>query len=241
MNSDIPKRMRKYRPSPHLKREDMLEVTLELLDEVGFEHLTLRKLAAKLGVKAAALYWHFENKQDLIDQLADTIFAKEFPPTETANADLSSLGVREMFANMAYRMRRALHTYRDGAMVVAHGDFSRNKTFQGRDNMVAEMIKRDIPLEIVFPARFAIIRYTLGYVFESQTDAGNLLSAGIERDASWQKLSSNYPEALEQIKKYRRNMEQDPDYQFELGLQLILDGVEKKLTAWKAKSATIKR
>jgi TetR/AcrR family tetracycline transcriptional repressor len=37
----------------------VLEGAIELLDEVGLDELSTRKLASRLGVHAGALYWHF--------------------------------------------------------------------------------------------------------------------------------------------------------------------------------------
>jgi len=48
-------------------------VALKLLDEVGLDGLTLRRLAAELGVQAPALYWHFANKRELLDHMAQAI------------------------------------------------------------------------------------------------------------------------------------------------------------------------
>jgi len=50
-----------------LERDLVVNTALKLLDEVGLDGLTLRKLAAELGVQAPALYWHFKNKQALLD------------------------------------------------------------------------------------------------------------------------------------------------------------------------------
>ena len=55
---------------PLLDREHVVRVALRLLDEAGLDGLTLRRLAAELDVKAPALYWHFANKQDLLDHMA---------------------------------------------------------------------------------------------------------------------------------------------------------------------------
>ena len=45
-----------------LTREKVVRTALRLLDKVGLDGLTLRKLAAELRVQAPALYWHFKNK-----------------------------------------------------------------------------------------------------------------------------------------------------------------------------------
>src|ERR1700688_4158094 len=53
-----------------LKRQGVVRTALRILDEVGLDGLTVRKLASELGVQAPALYWHFKNKQALLDEMA---------------------------------------------------------------------------------------------------------------------------------------------------------------------------
>ncbi|MDF2848837.1 MAG: TetR family transcriptional regulator, partial [Oerskovia sp.] len=56
-----------------LDRERVVRAALALLDEVGLDGLTLRRLAQDLGVKAPALYWHFASKADLLHEMAATM------------------------------------------------------------------------------------------------------------------------------------------------------------------------
>jgi TetR/AcrR family tetracycline transcriptional repressor len=42
--------------TPRIQPESIVKVALEILDEEGLEHVTLRRLATKLGVQAPALY-----------------------------------------------------------------------------------------------------------------------------------------------------------------------------------------
>ncbi len=46
-----------------LQREAVIRTALELLNDVGMEGLTTRRLAERLGVQQPALYWHFKNKR----------------------------------------------------------------------------------------------------------------------------------------------------------------------------------
>jgi AcrR family transcriptional regulator len=50
-------------------------VAYEILDAEGVEGLTIRGLAAKLGVAVTAIYWHVGDKQALLDALVDRIIA----------------------------------------------------------------------------------------------------------------------------------------------------------------------
>ena len=50
-------------------RERILEVALELFNEQGYDKTSLREIAERLGVTKAALYYHFERKEDILLEL----------------------------------------------------------------------------------------------------------------------------------------------------------------------------
>ncbi len=63
-------------PRNGLNRERIIEVALQLVDLNSIDGLTMRALAAELGVKPMALYNHFDNKDELLDALVDRVFAE---------------------------------------------------------------------------------------------------------------------------------------------------------------------
>jgi TetR/AcrR family tetracycline transcriptional repressor len=58
-----------------LSRETVVDSALALTDAEGLEGLTIRRLATHLGVTPMALYWHFKNKDELLDALADRLWS----------------------------------------------------------------------------------------------------------------------------------------------------------------------
>ena len=56
-----------------LNRDDVLRAALDLLNEVGIDALTTRKLAERLGVQSPTLYWHFKNKAALLDAMSQAV------------------------------------------------------------------------------------------------------------------------------------------------------------------------
>lgn len=46
---------------------------LRIVDEQGLEALTVRKVADAFGVTPMALYWHFSNKEALLDAVGDAV------------------------------------------------------------------------------------------------------------------------------------------------------------------------
>jgi AcrR family transcriptional regulator len=61
---------------PRLSKAAVVERGLALADAEGLESVTIRRLAAELGVTPMALYWHFRNKDELLVGLADAIWAE---------------------------------------------------------------------------------------------------------------------------------------------------------------------
>lgn len=93
----------------------MVRTSLSLLDEVGLDGLTLRRLAAELGVQAPALYWHFANKQDLLDHLAHEMtrpWLQTVPTTGGRRWD-------DWLTDVGRSYRTLLLSHRDGARLVA--------------------------------------------------------------------------------------------------------------------------
>jgi len=219
----------KRRHNPNLERDKVLDVALDLLNETGFEGLTLRRLAERLGVKAAALYWHFQNKQDLINHLAARIFAREF---DASKADIAKASWQQILTGMGYGLCDALMRYRDGALLISNADLSQtNLGFKGREIVVGELLRKGFPPKLVYLALFSVVRYTLGYVIEEQSDPRAQKKGNAYISHAVPHLEAKYPEATEELIRLHNQLSSNPRYMFEQGLQLILDGVEKKLTA----------
>ena len=59
-----------------LTRERVLRTALAMVDKGGLEALSMRKLAAELGVEAMSLYNHVDNKDDVLDGILDAVLAQ---------------------------------------------------------------------------------------------------------------------------------------------------------------------
>lgn len=93
-----------------INREQVLAAALDLLDEVGLDQLTMRRLAAALGVQNGATYWHFRSKQTLLAAMADSMLAG------VADVD-AGLPWDARVTELARRLRQALLRRRDGGRV----------------------------------------------------------------------------------------------------------------------------
>jgi TetR/AcrR family transcriptional regulator, tetracycline repressor protein len=69
-----------------LTKSAVVDRALQLADSSGLEALTIRKLAADLGVTPMALYWHFRSKEELLDGLAERLWSEIHATVDSAAA-----------------------------------------------------------------------------------------------------------------------------------------------------------
>jgi TetR/AcrR family tetracycline transcriptional repressor len=97
-------------------RDDVINTAIQLLQEVGLDGLSLRRLATELGISAPTLYWHVKDKRELLDLMSGEMvrMAREkmppFPPDLPWDEKIAE-GMRRQF--------QAIIVWRDGARVVA--------------------------------------------------------------------------------------------------------------------------
>ncbi|MGB3329156.1 MAG: TetR/AcrR family transcriptional regulator [Thermomicrobiales bacterium] len=75
-------------PPPHhpgLTPLAITEAALALAHEQGLASVSIRRLAARLGVTPMAIYWHIPNKEALLDAMAAALFV-EIPGNDDATA-----------------------------------------------------------------------------------------------------------------------------------------------------------
>jgi TetR/AcrR family tetracycline transcriptional repressor len=150
-----------------LERERVVRVALALLDEVGLDGLTVRRLAERLGVQNPALYRHFKNKQDLLDAMARAMVADAFaqigPP---ATAEYWA----EWLADVATRFQRTVLAHHDGARVLGLADLSKSDVPTIQEMALRVLTAAGFDLRTALVSVVAIFDYALGAAFEEQAD-----------------------------------------------------------------------
>lgn len=66
-------------------REEIVAAARALIEAGGVEALSMRKLAADVGVAPTAIYWHVGGRDDVLNAVLDTLIA-ELPPIEARGA-----------------------------------------------------------------------------------------------------------------------------------------------------------
>ena len=147
-----------------LDRSTMITAALELLDEAGLDGLTLRRLASKLNVQAPAIYWHFKNKQELLDEMASAVLragVQQMP---------MSVGVKWDKWAMAYGrgLRRILLLHRDGAKMLSGTRLTDNSLYAPMESALRTLVDAGFAPKLSMVALSTIYSYVVGFVIEEQ-------------------------------------------------------------------------
>lgn len=150
-----------------LDRNEIVDAALTLLNEVGMDKLSTRALATRLGVAQPALYWHFRNKEELLDAINEEMIARYHAravPKPREKWDSFTLAT-------ARSMRKALLTVRDGARVTA-GTRPTLRQFADAERMLELYVEAGFSPHEALNVSISIARYVVGFVLEEQAEIG---------------------------------------------------------------------
>ena len=231
-------RVRKAR-APHVEPEAVVRAALEILDAGGLEHVTLRLISSKIGVQAPALYWHFKDKQDIIDDMAQAILLEG--GLEDIKRPRNSAAWAEWLIETAHAVRKAMISHRDGGRVVAGASF-RAKTL-AKLSILTTRVLNEAGFDLLHAslATSTIIDYIWGFVIEEQAGQGPKPDhASIEQEVTFPYgLDLIDAEFLDAIVKKNDNLTMSK--RFDWGLQVIVSGLRSALKEKKDIGRTQKR
>ncbi|MEU6989770.1 TetR/AcrR family transcriptional regulator C-terminal domain-containing protein [Streptomyces sp. NPDC046465] len=147
-----------------LDRTRVARTALDLLNETGLEGLTLRAIAQRLDVKAPALYWHFKDKQALLDEMATEMMRRMGEEFLSAHDPDWRVALTEAMRGL----REHLLRYRDGAKVFSGTRFTDLSYAAPMEAMLRVLVEAGFAPGPAARAWFTMYNYTIGYVIEEQ-------------------------------------------------------------------------
>lgn len=148
-----------------VNRDMVARAGLKLLNEVGLERLTLRLLAKELKIQAPTVYWHFKDKEELIDEMATMVLAegaRQLVPAKDS-ADWSAWA-----AAFGGGLRKTLLAYRDGARMVAGSRLTNTEYMKTVERIGARLIHKGFTVRQTIVLLSTVYNYTLSFVMEEQ-------------------------------------------------------------------------
>ncbi|MFD7262604.1 TetR/AcrR family transcriptional regulator C-terminal domain-containing protein [Streptomyces sp. NPDC059874] len=209
------------RRSPKLDKKQVVDTALRLLNEVGLEGLTLRAIAKDLEVQAPALYWHFQGKQELLDEMATEMYRRM-----TAGSDLAAgAGWQERLTAGNRGLRAALLGYRDGAKVFSGSRFTGTEHAIQMEANLGALVEAGFTLPQAVRAASTAYFFTLGFVTEEQ---------GVEPLPGDRREGYDVDERAARMVEFPlaaaagADLFQNYDEGFEEGLALVIAGIEAR-------------
>jgi TetR/AcrR family transcriptional regulator, tetracycline repressor protein len=198
-----------------------VRAALGVLDEVGFDDLSMRRLADVLGVQNPALYWHVQNKQDLLNRMAQMLLSDGLATAGVSIPESRSWAKR--LERFAYGLRDTMRSRKDGARLIAAADLSQpgSALLIRIEALVAGLMAEGFRAGDALRGVLTIIHYTLGATFEEQSDPRHG-DPTMPPDAALPTLTA--------LAKMRDASDLSlVDTRFDFGVSLIVEGLRTRL------------
>jgi len=207
-----------------MDRERIVDEALALLNEVGIDKLSTRKLAERLGVQQPALYWHFKNKSALLDAVNSAMLARYHTNRPQPGQDW----VEFTYAN-ARSIRSTLLAVRDGARLTA-GTRPSTAEFADTEAVLQLYVDAGFSASEAFGIAISITRYVVGYVLEEQGERErDLLDSDADTQSDPMAEVAPYPLLSEALRSLVNLGTINTEQVFESGLTDMVEGMQVRL------------
>ena len=203
-----------------LSRERVLNAAIALADESGIESLSMRKLAERLGVEAMSLYNHIANKNDLLEGIVEAAAGEIVTPADDVDWKKA---IHEVAISAHETLLR--HPWASGLWM---GTTPGPARMRCGDSLLGAFRGAGFSKDLTYHAYHIVESYVLGFttqvlnfrsVDESQFE--DVVAAFIRGD-----YAEEFPHFTEHALQHMEPHD-DGVKAVELGLDLILDGLER--------------
>ena len=211
-------------PRIPLSRERILRAALELADESGIEALSMRKLARELGFEAMSLYNHVANKDDLYQRIVDLAMSEiEVPSPDVdwkAALRQSAISAHQAFVRHPWACNLHMATPRIN-----------DERMQWMEGVLRTLREAGFSPNMTHHAYHALDSHITGFTlwivsmpFDSREELIDMAQELIPRIPA-----DRFPYVIEHAKEHLEDPDPDEPSEFEFGLDLILEGLERRL------------
>jgi TetR/AcrR family tetracycline transcriptional repressor len=209
-------------------RESIVDAALALLAEGGLDAVSFRRIAKLLGVSGPTLYWHVENKRQLMDLMAEELVRRT---GRSYDGPKRGQPWWEWLREDAQRTFEALIATRDAPRVLA-GNRPSPESFAGIERVLGELVAAaGMTPGQAQQTLFAIGAYVIGSATEWQAEAERAIAQPLP-DPADAELNARRAEALAGQPLLLAAMEErlaGPfSATFEYGLDLLITGLRAR-------------
>jgi AcrR family transcriptional regulator len=205
-----------------LSRERVLRAAFDRTDKDGIESLSMRKLAQELGVEAMSLYRHVRNKGEIIDGMIDLVFGE---------IGLPDTGVdwKTAMRQRAISAREVLARHRWAIALMESRSTPGPATLQHHDAVIGCLRAASFSIAMAAHAYSVLDSYIYGFALQQASLPFRTSDAAVEVADSIRRQfpADAYPHLVELTVEHVLQPGYDYADEFEFGLDLILDGLER--------------
>ena len=205
-----------------LTRERVWEAALKLADQGGIESLSMRKLGQELGVEAMALYYHFANKEEVLDGAIDLVFSEFDLPTTGTHWKTSmrqrAISVREVLSRHLWAIGLMESRANPGLSNLRH-----------HDAVIGSLRAAGFDIAMAAHAYSLLDSYIYGFALTKMNlpfDTSEEV-AQVAQNMLQPFPLNEYPNLLEMLTEHVAKPGYDYGDEFEYGLDVLLDGLER--------------
>jgi AcrR family transcriptional regulator len=207
-----------------LSKARVLRAAITLADEHGIDSVTMRKLAQVLGVEAMSIYYHVANKDEILDGIVDIAFSEiDLSPDGTdwkTSMRGRAISVRAVLSAHPWAIGLMQSRTNPGPALLMH-----------HDSVIGTLRTAGFSIALAAHAISALDAYIYGFALQEQTLPFDSPEEVAEiADSMLEKMPTDaYPYLTEMAIEHVMQPGYDYGDEFEFGLDLILDGLERSL------------
>jgi AcrR family transcriptional regulator len=205
-----------------LSRDQVLRAAVTLADEGGSGALSMRKLGQALGVEAMSLYNHVADKGDLLDGMIDVVFGEIGLPGDDG-------GWKQAMRRRAISAREVLGRHRWAIGLMESRRSPGPATLRHHDAVLGCLREAGFSVELTAHAYSLLDSYIYGFALQEASlpfDTGEE-AAQVAQDISAMMPGGEYPYLAEIAAVHVLQPGYQYGQEFETGLDLILDALER--------------
>jgi AcrR family transcriptional regulator len=211
-----------------LTPERILDAAIDLADEQGIEALSMRRLAAALGVEAMSIYHHIPNKGALVDAMADRVFGQVDLPGDEANW-------QEAVRRCAVSAHRELmaHPWASSLVMSPSSPAPQPARTRYMNWLLGLLVDAGFSAELAYRGYHAIDAHILGFTAWHLGHSSGLKTVLAGRDLRQlvdefiATAGVDHPHLADHARLHLDKAPGDGNRDFDFGLGLILDGLER--------------
>jgi AcrR family transcriptional regulator len=211
---------RSAKPRLPLSKERVLRAAINLADESGLKSLSMRKLGQELGVEAMSLYNHVANKDDILDGIVDIV---------VSDIDLPSNGPawKTAMRKWAISAREVLLRHPWACSLIVSRPRVDSAWLRYFDSAFGSLRDGGFSIEMAHHAWHALDSHILGFTLQELNSPFEGEIPEVAAMFPRQVPTDEYPYITEYITEVFMDSGHDDDFEFEFGLDLILDALER--------------